>query len=233
MHKSLRSFLEEVKQKDPQNLVVIKKEVDPKFELTGVLRKMQEKGMYPVTLFENVKGTDFPVVVNIQANRDSIAVALETTPDKLSIEYGKRQDNVKDPVLVDEADAPVKQKKMIGDEVDFTKFPNITHCELDGGPYISSGLSIMKDPETGISNMGIYRHQIKSPTKLGIDIGEYAHGAHIARAAEAKNRPQECAIVIGHHPLLVLASQYRGPMEVSELSCGWGFAGGAAAAGEV
>jgi len=225
MHKSLRSFLEEVKQKAPHNLVTIKKEVDPKFELTGVLRKMQEKGMFPITFFEKVKGTDLPVVVNIQANRESIALALETTTDRLSIEYGSRQDTLLDPVLVDEADAPVKQMKMIGDEVDMTKLPNITHCELDGGPYISSGLSIMKNPETGISNMGIYRHQIKSPNKLGIDIGEYAHGAHIARAAEAKNRPQECAIVIGHHPLLVLASQYRGPMEVSELSVAGGLLG--------
>ncbi len=225
MTKSLRSFLEEVRQKAPDNLVTIKKEVDPKFELTGVLRKMQEKGMYPITLFENVKGTDIPVVVNIQANRESIALALETTSDRLTIEYGNRQDNLIDPVLVDEADAPVKQMKMIGDEVDLSKFPNITHCELDGGPYISSGLSIMKDPKTGVSNMGIYRHQIKSPTKLGIDIGEYAHGAQIARAAEAENRVQECAIVIGHHPLLVLASQYRGPMEISELQVAGGLLG--------
>lgn len=216
MKKDLRTFLDEVKQKAPQNLVTIKKEVDPKFELTGVLRKMQEKGMYPVTYFEKVMGTDIPVVVNLQANRESIALALDTTPEELSLEYAKRQDNLVDPVIVGEADAPVKQNKMIGSDVDLTKFPNITHCEFDGGPYISSAVSTMKHPETGITNMGIYRHQIKGPQKVGIDIGEYAHGAHICRASEAVKKHQEVALVIGHHPLFYLASQFRGSMDISE-----------------
>jgi 2,5-furandicarboxylate decarboxylase 1 len=78
--------------------------------------------------------------------------------------------------------------KMIGDKVDLSKFPNITHCNGDGGPYISSGITIIKDPDTGITNMGIYRLQIKSKNKLGVGIGKYAHGDYIMRKAEEKNK---------------------------------------------
>ena len=212
--KDLRGYLQTLKEKMPGDLVTIKKEVNPKFELCGVLRKFQEKNMFPAVYFEKVSGTQVPVVSNIMASRERQALALDTTPDALSQEYARRQDDLKDPILVD--DAPVKQNKMLGEEVDFSKFPNITHCEDDGGPYISSGLSIIKNPDTGITNMGIYRLQIKGKNKLCISTGKYAHGDHIMRAAEAKNKPLDIAIMIGHHPLVYLASQFRGAMEISE-----------------
>lgn len=212
--KDLREFLKELKEKMPDELVTVKKEVDPKYELCGVLRKFQEKNMFPAAYFEKVSGTQVPVVSNIMASRARQALALETTPDALSQEYAKRQDNLQDPVLVD--DAPVKQNKMIGEEVDFSKFPNITHCEGDGGPYISSGITMLKDPETGITNWGIYRLQIKEKNKICISTGKYAHGDHIMRAAEEKNKPLEVAVMIGHHPLVYLTSQFRGGMDISE-----------------
>ncbi len=218
--KDLRGFLQDLRENMPDELATIKKEVNPEFELCGVLRKFQEKNMFPAVYFEKVTGTEVPVVSNIMASRVRQAFALDTTPDALSQEYARRQENLKEPVLVD--DAPVKQNKMLGDEVDFSKFPNITHCDGDGGPYISSGVSIIKDPESGITNMGIYRLQIKGKNKLGMSTGKYAHGDHIMRAAEAKNEPLDVAVMIGHHPLVYLASQFRGPMEVSELKVAGG-----------
>ncbi len=215
MQNDLRGFLQALRENMPGDLVTVKKEVSPEFELCGVLRKFQEKNMFPAVYFEKVTGTQVPVVSNIMASRERLALALETTPDALSLEYARRQDDLRDPILAD--DAPVKQNKMIGDEVDFSKFPNITHCELDGGPYISSGISIIKDPDTGIINMGIYRLQIKGKNKVCIWPGEYSHGDHIARVAEARNKPLDIAIMIGHHPLVYMASQFRGAMDISEL----------------
>jgi 2,5-furandicarboxylate decarboxylase 1 len=223
MAKDLREYLQVLKQKLPGDLVTIKKEVDPKFELCGVIRKFQEKNMFPAVYFEKVANTQVPALSNLMASRERLALAFDTSADMLSQEYLKRQDNLRDPIMVE--DAPVKQNKMIGDEVDLSKFPNITHCELDGGPYVSSGISIIKDPDTGITNMGIYRLQIKGKNKLGFWPGEYAHGAYIARAAEAKNQPLDVAIMIGHHPLVYMASQFRGSMEISEQRVAGGLLG--------
>lgn len=39
------------------------------------------------------------------------------------------------------------------------KFPIPKFSELDGGPYLTAGISISKDPETGIADLGHYRFQ--------------------------------------------------------------------------
>ena len=51
MTKDLRYFLKEVEDKQPDDFVRIRKEVDPKFELCGVVRKFQEEGRYPLVYF--------------------------------------------------------------------------------------------------------------------------------------------------------------------------------------
>lgn len=44
-----------------------------------------------------------------------------------------------------------------GEDVDLGKFPIPKFSELDGGPYLTAGISISKDPETGIADLGHYR----------------------------------------------------------------------------
>jgi 2,5-furandicarboxylate decarboxylase 1 len=221
--KDLRSFLQDVREKMPGDLVTVKKEVSPDQELCGVLRKLQEKNLFPAVYFEKVTGTKVPVVSNVLASRTRLALALETSPGNLSLEYAKREDDLKDPVHV--TDAPVKQNKMVGDEVDFSKFPNIIHCNGDGGAYIASGVCLLKDPDTGITNAGMYRLQVKAKNKLGLNTLQSTHGDLILRKAEARKKSLGIAIVIGHHPLVYLASQYRGPLETSELRVAGGLMG--------
>lgn len=220
--KDLRSFLTEL-ESYPGELFRVKRTVDPKFELTGVLRKLEEKGAYPALLFEEVRGTHMPVLSNTLASRRRLAIALETDPNQLTIEYVKRQGDLK-PVIQAEK-APVKEVRMKGTDVDLQRLPNITHCGGDGGPYISSGLVVMKDPESGTYNVGIYRIQIKGKNRLGIYPGAYSHGMQIIRANERAKRPTEVAIMIGHHPVVYMASQFRGAFEVSELEVAGGLLG--------
>jgi len=212
--KDLRSFLKEL-ESSPGELLHVKRTVDPKFELTGVLRKLQEKGAFPAVLFEEVSGTRMPVLANTLANRTRLAIALETDPDQLTMEYGKRQDDLKTVTKV--KTGPVKEVVMKGADVDLQKLPNITHCGGDGGPYISSGVVIMRDPQSGVYNAGIYRIQIKGKNRLGIWPGVYAHGMQIIRANEREGKPTEVVIMVGHHPAVYMASQFRGPFDVDEL----------------
>lgn len=220
--KDLRSFLAGL-ESYPGELFRVKRSVDPRLELTGVLRKLQEKGAFPALLFEEVKGTHMPVLSNTLASRSRLAIALEADPGQLTMEYAKRQGDLMPVIQVEKA--PVKEVRMKGTDVDLQKLPNITHCGGDGGPYISSGVVIMKDPGTGKYNAGIYRIQIKGRNRLGIWPGAYSHGMQIIRANEREGRPTEVAIMIGHHPAVYMASQFRGPFEVDELEVAGGLVG--------
>ena len=61
MAQDLRAYLDLVRSKNPADVVTVSKEVDPAFELTATVVKLQtEAHKRPVLTFENVKGSDFP-----------------------------------------------------------------------------------------------------------------------------------------------------------------------------
>lgn len=223
MGKDLRTFIQQIRDRDPADLESVSREIDPEFELTGVLRKLQDVGRHPAVLFNNVKGTSIPVLGNGLGSRDRLALLFDTDRDGLTAAYAERQGTLIPPVKV--ASGPVKEVVQTGDAADVTQLPQIVHCEGDAGPYISSGVVIAKDPDTGIYNAGIYRTQIVGPQKLRMYPGAYSHLWHLHHKAEERGEPLEIAIVIGHYPTLYMASQYRGPLEIDELHVAGGLAG--------
>jgi len=64
----LRSFLNELEAEEPDQILRVKKEVDPHFEVTGVLAKLEKERKFPVVIFEKVKGSTLPVVTNVHAD---------------------------------------------------------------------------------------------------------------------------------------------------------------------
>ena len=66
--------------------------------------------------------------------------------------------------MIDDAkDAPVKEVILTGEDADLTKLPAMWTSEEDPGPYIASGMAVIKDPETGTRNMSYHRQQILGP----------------------------------------------------------------------
>ena len=53
----LRSFIEKVRQEFPEDVLTISKEVDPRFEITALVVKLEQERRFPILIFENVKGT--------------------------------------------------------------------------------------------------------------------------------------------------------------------------------
>ena len=68
MAKDLRGFLSEIEAEEPDQVLRVKKEVDPHFEVTGVLAKLEQERKFPVVIFEKVKGSALPVVTNVHAD---------------------------------------------------------------------------------------------------------------------------------------------------------------------
>ena len=150
-------------------LIRVKVEVDPKYEIAGIIHKMANQGNFNTVIFENVKGYDIPVVANL--TKATTEQLFKTGPRPYPgiveiIERAQREPIM--PKIVPKIGALCKEM-IIKDDIDLMKmFPICTQTELDGGPYISSGLVFAKDPETGESNWSIHRMCVKGPNKVNI-----------------------------------------------------------------
>jgi|SRR5690625_4349153 len=227
MPKDLRTFIDRVQKEYPSSYLTTSKEVDPRYELTGVLRKFQDQGQFPMVMFENVKNNDIRVLGNALGDRDRVALLFdaESGGQDLAEKYLDRQGKMIPPEVVETG--PVKEVVQTGDDIDVTKIANIVHCEGDGGEkgeYISSGVTVAKDEDTGIYNAGIYRIQVVGPRELRFDPGQYSHIWHLHNKMEQRDEPLEIAIVIGHYPTFYMASQYRGSLDVDEIEVAGGLA---------
>ena len=214
MPKDLRQYLDELRRKLPDEFVSVERRVDPKFELSAVLRKLQDLNQYPAAHFHNVKGSKFSVVSNLFASPKRLALALEADPDNLIKDYLKSEGKLIKPRYLRKA--PVHENVITGRSVDLGKLPVVTHCEKDAGPYVSCGVAVTKDPDTGIYDVGIFRMQVKGKNKLAVLYGAYSKAARIIRKNEAKNKPTEVGVFVGHHPACILTSQTKVPVDVDE-----------------
>jgi 2,5-furandicarboxylate decarboxylase 1 len=189
----------------PEQLRRVSKEVSHEWEPIAVVTKMDREGIYPAVLFEHVKGFEFPVIANILSSRKKFAVAFDTTEDKVPEVIGEREIQQVPPRIVETG--PVKDVIYRGEEVDLGHLPILLHHEHNDAPYITMGVMVTKDPDTGMSNLGIYRHKKVSRNKLGVYYSWGKRLQYIHRKAEMRNEPLDCAIVIGMHPAFYVASQ--------------------------
>lgn len=211
MVKDLRYFLKKL---GDSHLVRIKREVSPELEVTKILAKFELLGEYPAVLFEKIRGSKLPVLTNVFADLKRIALALETTEQKLLEDYVKLMEKPIQPKLV--SSGPIYSKFYKYEDVDLYKLPLIKHYEKDAGPYITAGCVIMKHPEEGFTNLGLYRLMVKNKKKLGIQLATTSHAYMIRQEAERLNRELEVAIVVGHHPALYISAVAITPFGTNE-----------------
>ena len=214
MAKDLRHFLAEIERKLPDEIAHVDRQVNPKHQLSAVLRKLQDEDRYPAVIFNKVKGSKMPVVSNLFATTNRLALAFDISPDNMTQDYLAREEALIKPKVVRKA--PVQENVMTGRNVDLGKLPIVTHCEKDAGPYLTSAVGVFKDPDTGVYDVGIFRMQLQGKKKLGVLYGVYAKAARIIRKNEERNKPTEMAVFIGHHPACILSSQTKVPVDTDE-----------------
>ena len=181
--KDMRDFLNHLEESG--RLVRVQDEVALEYELAAYLRKASDMGDDgPALLFEKVKGHDFLVAGGLYANRQLMLEALETTEQDANAKYLNAIDNLKEHKLLDRG--PCNEVIRLGDEADLTALPIPTYCELDGGPFITLGIAISKDPEDGGKNASIYRHQVLGKRRLGVLSPPPHHlGVHYKKSGSA------------------------------------------------
>jgi 2,5-furandicarboxylate decarboxylase 1 len=225
MPKDLRSFIQELITARPGEIKQVSHTVDPRFGATAIADRFARDQQYPALYFDSIGTSRIPLVLNLTATYERLALALETTLADMVPTFGQRMARPVPARDVPREEALVKEVVWTGEEADLGRLPLLTHNELDGGPYITSGVGIMRHPETGKINAGIYRHQVHGRNELGVWFIDTHDGAYIYREYERRGEPAPIVIAIGHHPAFVMGAVCRIPGIGGEFEAAGGLLG--------
>jgi len=215
MAQDLRTYLDAVKRRKPDEFQVVTQEVDPAFEITAIVVKLErEAKKRPVLLFEKVKGTRFPVLTNLHASRSRLAAAMRCAPDQMLRTYLAAMDKPVPPKVV--ATGPVKDVILKGEQIDLHDLPQIIHHEGDAGVYLTSAISFAKDPASETWNCAYNRLMIKGRDTTSIHLTLGKHLWEFQRIAEARGEALPVAFAVGVHPAIALGSLAIGSIDEDE-----------------
>jgi 4-hydroxy-3-polyprenylbenzoate decarboxylase len=175
-YESLAAFLEELEAEG--QLARVRVEVDPVLEVSEITDRVS-KAHGPALLFENVRGSRFPLAINVLGSEYRMAKALGVKdldevaeriaamikPDVPDSFLGKVK---MVPMLAKLGSIPPKvirsgacqEVVLTGDQVDLTQLPVIQCWPEDAGRFITFGQVFTRNPETGDRNVGMYRQQL-------------------------------------------------------------------------
>ena len=226
-YQDVRAYLQELSRR--KLLHVIDEPVGRDTELVSLVR-LQFRGLPEAARkafwFRNVTGTggrrfDGSVALgSLGSSRAVYAAALGAAPDGIAAAWAKAQGKPVAPRPVGRDHAPVKEIVLeqpdLGDGVD--RFPHLISTPgFDPAPFITAGVWVTRDPETGDYNLGVYRGMIKAPDRIGCATD--VPSQHLAiqwEKARKLGRPLEAAVFIGGPPALLLAAVSKVPYGVDE-----------------
>lgn len=241
-YNDLRDFIALLEEKG--ELVRVTTEVDTYLEMTEIAdRTLRAKG--PAILFENPKGSNIPVLVNLFGTPKRVALGMGQEEVSALRGVGETLAFLKEPeppaglkdafsklpifkqVLnlapKEVKKAPCQQIIIEGDDVDLTQLP-IQHCwPGDVAPLVTWGLTVTKGPNKPRQNLGIYRQQLLGPNKLIMRWLSHRGGAldflEFKKANPGENYP--VSVALGADPATILGAVTPVPDTLSE----YGFAG--------
>jgi 2,5-furandicarboxylate decarboxylase 1 len=218
---SLRSFLRD-QLGEPVRRVT--REVSPVHELCAVVKSVERRGN-PVLRFDRVRGSEVPVIVGTMASRQRVARALGQPVERCVEHLLALLEEPLPPRRV--PDGPVQEVVDTGEDLDVMRLPIGVHSPDDAGPYITSGVMLVREPGTGATNAGMYRTMVRGPRTLTVNVAPQHDLARILTAAADEGAgPVDFAIVIGSHPTLAIASQAKNPVAVDTLGLAGALQGG-------
>src|ERR1700688_1848443 len=173
--------------------------------------------------FHKVIGYDMPVVSGLIRTRERAIMALGCeTYREIEDRLQQAIDRPIPPKYV--KTSPTREVVLLDEAVDLYKLPIPMSSIYDGGPMITAGVVITRDPEFGI-NSGIYRFIVKERSLTGIDIVTPNNMRMFAQRAYALGRALPISISIGTHPIEITGSGYRAPLGMDEIAIAGGLRG--------
>src|SRR6185312_11655805 len=211
-----RQFLDVMRQQG--ELVDINQEV----ALTDVgkaLKHAYAKGRKATSFNKN--GTEFPLVCGVYSSRKHALIAFEADEKTVTQKVLDGLSNPIKPKISNNGGAPCHEV-VITEDIDIRRFPIPTYSPKDGGPYITPGIVVSKDPETGVPDIGHYRFLILDKDTVSFSAQPFHRfGKHLAKHKRLGSVPK-AALVIGVDPILAYTCQVQVPDDTND----WNVAGG-------
>lgn len=216
-YQDFRAFLNVLRTND--ELIDIDRPVDITKDI-GLFLKQSYVQEGPAMLFKQ-NGTAFPLVGGVYSTRSKALLAFEASEHDVFEKVISGIDHPIDPVFTAVA-APCQEVVLTGDDIDLAKFPIPTYSPDDGGPYITAGITVSKDPQTGTPDIGHYRYQKTGKDTLAF-LAQPFHrfGKNLAKYQKLGTRAQG-AILIGVDPILAYTCQVQSSDDTND----WRVAGG-------
>ena len=223
MRQDLRSFVTAYEAAFPSEVVHVTEPISTDFDVMALVLEYERRRRFPILLLERVQGSDIPIVCNVVASRRALAWALGVPEAGLAVEYARRIKDPIKPVVV--ADPPFRQRVLTGPELDLARLPIPTYFPGDAGRYLTAGLLVARDPETGVETEGYHRFQVKGRDRMGVSLHSRRRMFEYQRRAEALKQPLPCAIALGVHPLVSMGSLAYPPPDVGKFEVVGGLLG--------
>jgi len=231
-YRDLRDFINVLENEN--ELLRITEEIDQDLEISAAA-DLASKNNGPALLFENVKNSDIPVLINAFGSYKRMNLALEIdnletlshriaelfidTPPAGLIDKLRTLGKLKE--LADYFPQKVSEgpcQEVVMEDVDLYKLPVLKCWPEDGGRFFTLPLVFTKDPETGSGNCGIYRMQIYDRNTTGMHWHIHKHGAlHYSKSCR-KNKPLEVAVAVGSDPAVTFSGAVPLPEGVDEMA---------------
>jgi 4-hydroxy-3-polyprenylbenzoate decarboxylase len=212
-------------------LVRVTVEVDPHLEITEVTDRTVKSGG-PALLFENVKGSEHPLLINqfgterrmcmafAAPSLDDVARKLEEVlemqpPQGLAekVRGLKKLKSIADSRPKTLRHGACQEIVLTGDDVDLDALP-IQHCwPGDPAPFITLPAVITHDPRTGTRNVGMYRMQKLDRRSTAMHWQIHKDGRMDYLATDGK---LEVAVALGLDPVSTYSASAPLPKHIDE-----------------
>jgi 2,5-furandicarboxylate decarboxylase 1 len=196
---------------------------DPHLEVAAIMKKLDGG---PALVFTSVDGYPMPVVGNLlacQANCEAaFGIGFAGIREFITRALGAPQP----PVMVEKAPA---QERVHITGIDLGRvLPALHHTAADAGRFVTAGIVIVRDPDTGTYNASYHRLQLTGERRTAVKLD---YGRHLRLAferAKRKGEPLPIAVCIGcdlalHYTAATMGSQM--PEHADELAVAGGLCG--------
>lgn len=231
--KNLREYIQVLD--EAGELLRIRDKVDPVLEISEWADRAVKSGG-PALLFENPKGSEFPVLINHYGTASRMARAMGVSDiDEIQHDIEKllppkmpsgMADGFRTLLKVASVGRFLPPKRVgkapcqevVQKEPDLSKFP-ILHCwPEDGGRFITLPMVVTRHPETGMGNVGMYRMQVYDKKTSGMHWHWHKDGPRHFQAYRALKKRMPVSVALGGDPTLTWAATSPCPEGINEFA---------------
>ena len=206
----LRAFLTAYTADNPRDVLTVDDKIVGE-DVAALAGELTARGRDDLIVCRNVEGLHgAPLVTNVFASRRRVAGLLGTDPAGLHHAYESAAARRTEPRVV--ADGPVLESVTEGEAVDLNSLPLIQHFRSDRAPYVTSGIIAVEPPPYAkgrAGNLSYHRAMVHSRDQLATSLHSRGHLWQLLGLAADRGDRLPVAMVIGGHPLFMLAASAR------------------------